>query len=187
MCIRDRARTLACVIDEAAYDRDKDLTTIHASQNENADYWFATTTMLPYGRYVIVEQQPQNMPNKQYEISYPVEVMVPFIPEEGEDKQTPSREYFYHADMGLEDMNQRYGIRLAIESDTIMTDKEQTRYGTGEDVLHVDRNSLTETQLKDYNGQFMSALIPWSVLKPAQFSVGGIDYTPVSYTHLTGD
>ena len=173
----EEARTLACVIDEAAYDRDKDLTTIHASQNKNADYWFATTTMLPYGRYVIVEQQPVDMPNKQYEISYPVEVMVPFIPEDGEDKQTPSREYFYHADMGLEDMNQRYGIRLGIESDTIMTDKEQTRYGTGEDVLHVDRNSLTETQLKDYDGQFMSALIPWSVLKPSQFSVGGLDYT----------
>lgn len=173
----EAAISLARRIDEAAHDKDKDLTTIHASRNENADYWFATTIMLPYGRYVIVEQQPHNMPNKQYEISYPVEVMIPFIPEEGEDKQTPSREYFYHADVGLEDMNERYGIRLGIESDTIMTDPEQTRFGPGEDKLNVDRNSLMGTELQDYDGQFMSALIPWSVLKPSQFSVGGIDYT----------
>jgi len=173
----EEARTLACLIDDAAHDRDKDLTTIHASQNENADYWYATTTMLPYGRYVIVEQQPKDMPNKQYEIEYPVEVMVPFIPEEGEDKQTPSREYFYHAGMGLEAMNQRYGIRLGIESDTTMSDKEHTRYGTGEDVLNVDWNGLMETTLNDYDGQFMAALIPWSVLRPSQLSVGGIEYT----------
>ena len=71
----EAAISLARRIDEEAHDKDKDLTTIHASQNENADYWFATTTMLPYGRYVIVEQQPLNMPNKQYEISYPIEAV----------------------------------------------------------------------------------------------------------------
>lgn len=173
---KESEKNLACMIDETRHDKDRDLTTVHASRNENADYWFAATTMLPYGRYVIVEQQPIEMPNKQYQIAYPVEVMIPFIPEEGEDKQTPSKAYYYDAGMGLEEMNEQHGIRLGLEADSIMTDNEQTRYGVGEDTLHVDRNSLKGTKLQDYDGEFLSALIPWSVLKPTDFNLGGIDY-----------
>lgn len=115
--------SLAIEWDDPRYDMDHDLTTLHASRGGGKDDYWGQSIMLPYGVYVLVEQQPTEIPNKHYRIDKPKEVELPFVPEIDEDgtvhDKNPSPEYFYDAQMTPEELMSRYLIRFNEETHTI--------------------------------------------------------------------
>ena len=90
---------------------DHDLKTLHASRGGGKDDYWGQSIMLPYGVYVLVEQQPTEIPGKHYEIDKPKEVEIPFVPQIDEDgtihDKTPSPEYFYDAELTPEELMER--------------------------------------------------------------------------------
>ena len=88
------------------------------------EYCFAVSESLPYGTYVIAEQQPysaklQDFRNRHYRIDSPKEITVPsvYAAEEGADgSDILSDAYIYESEMGLDAMTERYGIRFGEES-----------------------------------------------------------------------
>lgn len=119
----DMAESLALECDSPKQDRDGDLTTIQAFLGSGVDDYYATSVMLPYGRYLIVEVQPKEIPNKHYQIDYPKEITIPYVPEMNADgtihPDKPSVEYFYDARMSAEEMMKRYHIRFQEETHVI--------------------------------------------------------------------
>ena len=114
---------LAVEWDDPRYDVDHDLKTLHASRGGGKDDYWGQSIMLPYGVYVLVEQQPTEIPGKHYEIDKPKEVELPFVPEIDGDgtvhDKNPSPEYFYDAQMTPEELMDRYLIRFNEETHTI--------------------------------------------------------------------
>lgn len=120
---KDLWTDLAVLWDRKDYDRDKDLTTIHADQGNGMEPYYGTSIMLPYGTYVVVEQIPEELVHKHYKPDYPREVEIPFVPEIEDDKihqDIPSREYLYDCFMTPEEMVKRYGIRFHEENHQIL-------------------------------------------------------------------
>ncbi len=87
------------------------------------DACFGISAALPYGTYVVVEQQPhyaglKDFDNRHYRIDSPKEVVVPSVylatEEEGSDDAL-SAEYIYQSSMTMEEMTGRYGIRFGSE------------------------------------------------------------------------
>lgn len=113
---------LAIWWDDPKNDIDNNLTTLHANKKGTANY-YGRSIMLPYGTYVIVEQQPTGLKNKHYKIDEPKEIILPFIPHMDQDgtvhQEVPSMEYFYNSEMTPEEMMDRYFIRFNEESHTI--------------------------------------------------------------------
>jgi len=114
---------LAVEWDDPRYDVDHDLKTLHASRGGGKDDYWGQSIMLPYGVYVLVEQQPTEIPGKHYEIDKPKEVELPFVPEMDGDgtvhDKNPSPEYFYDAEMTPEELMEQYFIRFNEETHTI--------------------------------------------------------------------
>jgi len=114
---------LAVEWDDPRYDVDHDPKTLHASRGGGKDDYWGQSIMLPYGVYVLVEQQPTEIPGKHYEIDKPKEVELPFVPEMDGDgtvhDKNPSPEYFYDAEMTLEELMEQYFIRFNEETHTI--------------------------------------------------------------------
>ena len=102
---------------------DKDLSTLSADTAAE-EYCFGISASLPYGTYVIAEQQPysaklQDFRNRHYRISDPKEVTVPSVYEtedSGDGRDILSSEYVYDSGMELEEMTGRYGIRFGEDS-----------------------------------------------------------------------
>lgn len=106
---------------------DLDKTTLSADI-EGDDYYFNTSEYLPYGVYVVAEQQPQysnlsDFANRHYEIDKPHEVVVPTVYASFEgSKQIPAElnnYYNYDADMETEEQAAKYQIRFAEEEHVI--------------------------------------------------------------------
>ncbi|XBX07584.1 SpaA isopeptide-forming pilin-related protein [Enterocloster clostridioformis] len=114
---------LAVEWDDPRHDVDHDLKTLHASRGGGKDDYWGQSIMLPYGVYVLVEQQPTEIPGKHYEIDKPKEVEIPFVPQIDEDgtihDKNPSPEYFYDAKLTPEELMERYFIRFNEETHTI--------------------------------------------------------------------
>lgn len=84
-------------------------------------YYFGVSAYLPYGTYVVVEQQPQetvagDLKNRHYRTDEPKEVILPSVYASYEDSQSDPEVwnpyYRYDAGMTAEQMQARYQIRL---------------------------------------------------------------------------
>jgi len=117
------SKDLAVEWDEPGRDKDGDLTTIHAEQGTGVDDYYGTSIPLPYGTYVLVEQQPTTIPTKHYKIDRPQEIILPFVPQTDPDgtihENKESIEYFYDSELTPEQLTDRYNIRFNEETDVI--------------------------------------------------------------------
>lgn len=129
---------LALEWDLEKYDADNDPTTVHANQGGGKDDYWGQSRMMPYGVYVLVEQQPTGIPQKHYAIDAPQEVEIPFIPQVDADgtvhDKLPSTEYLYDKEMTPEELGERYHIRFNEETHVIYAhnhdgDFEVFKYG----------------------------------------------------------
>lgn len=130
--------SLAQEWDLEKYDSDQDLKTVHANRGGGKDDYWGQSRMLPYGVYVLVEQQPIGIPQKHYAIDSPQEVEIPFVPQVDADgtvhDKIPSKEYLYDAQMSPEKLMERYHIRFNEENHIIYAhnndgDFEVFKYG----------------------------------------------------------
>ncbi len=135
--------TYAVEWDTDEYDKDGDLTTLHASENSGSQLYYGTSARLPYGLYVVVEQIPDELVNKHYEIDEPKEIEVPYAPQIDSDgtvhDDTPSGEYVYWASKTPEELAAKYAIRFNEETNVIQAhnndgDYEIYKYGLDWDV-----------------------------------------------------
>ncbi len=109
---------------EADGGRDGDCATLSADlikQNEDDGKWsaYGISEYLPYGEYVIVEQQPYSaalgdFPNRHYKTDAPKEIVVPSVYASGEDSAHPeySSKYIYNAKDTPAELASQYLIRF---------------------------------------------------------------------------
>ncbi len=110
---------------------DRDLTTLSADTlyGDTADsgdgYYFGTSVYLPYGEYVVAEQQPkdaglEDFKNRHYQIDKPREVMLPAVYRDYDGSQASPEVlngyYNYDAFITQPEMERRYKIRFNEES-----------------------------------------------------------------------
>lgn len=116
-------KDLAVEWDLPDQDKDHDRTTIHADQGTGVDDYYAVSAMLPYGTYVLVEQQPTTIPDKHYEIDKPQEITLPRVPEINPDgtvhEGVYSSDYLYDSEMTSDKMREKYFIRFHEETHVI--------------------------------------------------------------------
>jgi uncharacterized surface anchored protein len=147
---------------------DKDLATLSADTlygdvSVSSDgYYFATSKYLPYGTYVVAEQQPKfsnlgDLKNKHYQIDKPREVSLPSVYADYDGSQaTPevTNDYYnYTAVMAQPEMERKYKIRFNEESVNVIKgrnaegDFEVYKYGMDIDNI---RNGVMGTGIGDY-------------------------------------
>lgn len=138
------AESLAIQWDNPEYDTDGDLTTLHANRGGGKDSYYGTSIMLPYGVYVLVEQQPDTIPTKHYEVDTPKEVTLPFVPQIDSDgtvhDKVPSDRFLYDSQMTAEELMERYLIRFNEETHVIYAhnnDGDYMVFKYGQDPDHV--------------------------------------------------
>ncbi len=96
---------------------DGDRTTLSADQQADG-YCYGVSEYLPYGTYVVVEQQPRyaelmDYPNRHYAIDEPKEIVVPSIYEGDENSgETLSGMYIFRKEMSPEELTEQYEIRF---------------------------------------------------------------------------
>ena len=116
-------KNLAVEWDLPDQDKDHDRTTIHADQGTGVDDYYAASAMLPYGTYVLVEQQPTTIPDKHYEIDKPQEITLPRVPKIDPDgtvhEGVDSSDYLYDSEMTPDKMREKYFIRFHEETHVI--------------------------------------------------------------------
>lgn len=110
---------------------DKDDTTLSAdtlfgdTNNSGEGYYFATSEYLPYGDYVVVEQQPryarlEDFKNKHYQIDKPREVTLPAVYKDYAGSQSSpevlNSYYNYDAAASQPEMERKYKIRFNEET-----------------------------------------------------------------------
>lgn len=100
--------------------KDRDKATVSADLEEESHYC-GTSLYLPYGTYVIAEQQPryaelEDLPNRHYQIDRPKELALPSVYTDYEASlsypEGMSGYYVYDAKMTPEEMTQKYLIRF---------------------------------------------------------------------------
>ncbi len=107
---------------EADGGADGDASTVSADQ-EGGEAYSGISSALPYGSYVIVEQQPRyagllDLPNRHYRIDSPKEVLVPSVymqEEGGGSDDAMSERYIYNSSLPMDEMEKQYGIRFGTE------------------------------------------------------------------------
>lgn len=152
---------------EAGGGRDGDRTTLSAdtlqgdNDNTSAGYYYASSAMLPYGVYVVAEQQPedtaQDYKNRHYRIDRPKELVLPSAYEsyEGSQQDTEPLNPYYNYDSGMSqaEMERKYKIRFNEEAAHVIKgrnaqgDFEVYKYGLS---LKNIRNGVTGTGQADY-------------------------------------
>lgn len=131
--------------EEAAGGADRDYTTVSADiqGKENGAEYYGISAMLPYGTYVVVEQQPkyaslEDFKNRHYETDKPKEVELPAVYQDEQGAQTSpgtlDSDYVYKASMAASEQEKRYQIRFLEESHVIQAhssrgDFEIYKYG----------------------------------------------------------
>ncbi|WP_097006362.1 hypothetical protein [Lacrimispora amygdalina] len=102
---------------------DDDYTTLRVSEtDEEKGYYYSVSSYLPYGTYVIVEQQPgridgkvNDFSNKSFKIDNPKEVTIPTLFEGNESNDTfdnYNTKYFYNPAKVPEELAKEYYIRF---------------------------------------------------------------------------
>lgn len=129
--------------------RDHDKTTLSADmlqgeeETDSAGYYYGVSEYLPYGTYVIAEQQPryaelEDLPNRHYRTDSPKRISLPEVYEDGEASQNHpealNRYYEYPAADTPEELASKYKIRFQEESGIIKArnysgDFEVFKYG----------------------------------------------------------
>ena len=158
---------------------DGDNTTLSADTNfgDDSGYYFGTSLYLPYGTYVVVEQQPryadlEDFKNKHYETDKPREVELPSVYASYADSQSRPEVrnpyYNYNADMAQGEMERKFRIRFNEESHVI---KGHNHYGDfevykyGQDIDRItngvpraagsgDYFALTQSEYKPYKNYY---------------------------------
>ena len=141
---------------------DNDLKTLSADtafgalNNDGDGYYFGLSVYLPYGTYVVAEQQPrydslEDFKNKHYQIDKPREVVLPSVYADYDGSQASPEVlndyYAYNASMSLPEMEWKYKIRFAEEALNIIKgrnaegDFEVYKYGINID--SVDNGAST--------------------------------------------
>ena len=116
--------------DAADGGEDSDPATLNAS-DENGTYFYGVSAYLPYGTYVVAEQQPtKELANKHYKTDRPKEIQVPSVYEAGTNTNpvaTLDPHYQYDAGMALTDQAkaENYLIRFGEEWDKNGGDQRQ--------------------------------------------------------------
>lgn len=168
---------------EADGGADQDKTTLSAdmlqedTQTDTDGYYYGISEYLPYGTYVVVEQQPRyaqlgDFKNKHYAIDQPREVELPAVYESydgsGQYPEVLSSYYRYQADMPLEEMAAKYQIRFHEENHVVYAhshygDFEIYKYGQDIDRLNNnipeapgagDYFALTQAEYKPYKNYY---------------------------------
>lgn len=112
---------------EAEGGTDRDKTTLSADQKEEGQC-FGISSYLPYGTYVVVEQQPMyaelgDFKNRHYGTDRPKELVIPSVYESDEDTarvpETMSRLYTYRKEQSAQEQAGNYRIRFQQESHVI--------------------------------------------------------------------
>ncbi len=148
--------------------RDNDLTTLSAdtlhgtADNTSEGYYYGTSARLPYGTYVVVEQQPkyaglEDFKNRHYQMDKPKEVFLPSVYASYEgSQQSPeiTNDYYnYSSSMAQNEQERRYKIRFNEEALHLIKgrnaegDFEVYKYGMDIDSI---RNGVTGTGMGDY-------------------------------------
>lgn len=146
---------------------DRDTTTLSAdtlfgeAEADSAGYYFGISEALPYGTYVIAEQQPRytdlnDFANKHYEIDEPKEVTLPSVYESYEATQAQpevlNSYYRYNVSDTPEELAAKYNIRFNEEAHVIRAhnaDGDFEVYKHGLSVNHV-RNGSQRAETGDY-------------------------------------
>lgn len=157
---------------------DQDLTTLSANtlygsaDGSSEGYYFATSEYLPYGTYIVAEQQPKeanlgDLKNKHYQIDKPREVTLPSVYADYESSQASQEEmnhyYNYSAGMTLPEMERKYKIRFKEENVNVIKgrnaqgDFEVYKYGLD---LGSIKNGVEGTGSGDYFALSQSPLKP---------------------------
>jgi hypothetical protein len=158
---------------------DKDLTTLSADtlygdvSGSSDGYYFATSKYLPYGTYVVAEQQPKfsnlgDLKNKHYQIDKPREVSLPSVYADYDGSQaTPevtNNYYNYSAIMTQPEMESKFKIRFNEENVNVIkgrnADGDFEVYKYGMDIDNI-RNGVTGTGSGDYFALSQNAFKPY--------------------------
>lgn len=162
---------------DAGGGNDRDAATL------SADVWeqncsLGTSVYLPYGIYVIVEQQPQvdalgDFRNKHFRVEKPREVILPAVYAEKdapeEESESLHAHYRYDAEMTSEQMEREYRIRYQEESRMIEAhgdtgDFAVYPYGENAEVGSSLDGVRTMTGIQTaYDGVYAPMLVPWSL------------------------
>ena len=120
---------------EADGGEDQDPDTVCADRKAGTEgeegYYYGLSAYLPYGTYVIVEQQPvKELANKHYQIDRPREIQVPSVYEAGSNTGAAAklnRKYLYDADQSLNDQaaEGNFLIRFGEEWDQNASDQRE--------------------------------------------------------------
>lgn len=159
--------------------KDTDKTTLSANTlygdvaNGSDGYYFANSEYLPYGTYVVVEQQPkydnlEDFKNKHYQIDKPREVILPSVYENHDGAQASPEVtnpyYNYDANITQPDMERKYKIRFNEEAMHLIKgrnaegDFEVYKYGM--DIDNID-NGVTGAAAGDYYALTQSEFKPY--------------------------
>ncbi len=166
---------------------DKDGSTLSAdSLCAEGDGYYGISAYLPYGTYVVAEQQPKysgseystnlkDFKNKHYQIDQPKEVSLPAVydgyVDSGASLEAPNGYYCYDASMLQSEMERKYRIRFNQESHVILAhnhhgDFEIYKYGMDvrqisndvpESVGNQDYFALTQDPYKPYKNYYNRA------------------------------
>jgi len=147
---------------------DKDLTTLSAdtlfgdTAGNSGGYYFATSKYLPYGTYLVAEQQPKysnlgDLKNKHYQIDKPREVSLPSVYADYNGSQVApevtNNYYNYSAGTTQPEMESKYKIRFNEERVNIIkgrnADGDFEVYKYGMDIDNI-RNGMTGAGSGDY-------------------------------------
>ncbi|MBS5064248.1 MAG: cell wall protein, partial [Hungatella hathewayi] len=152
--------------------------TLYGDAADNSEgYYFGTSAYLPYGTYIVAEQQPryadlEDFKNRHYQIDKPKEVTLPSVYADYAGSQASpevmNRYYHYSAVLPLAQMEQKYHIRFNEEAPHVIHgrnadgDFEVYKYGLninairngGEGAGAGDYYSLTQDEWKPYKNYY---------------------------------
>lgn len=189
--------------------KDKDPTTLSADMlwgekdNTSEGYYFGNSFYLPYGTYVVVEQQPkydqlEDFKNRHYQIDRPKEVTLPAVYNSYEGSQsspeTMNGYYNYNPAITQTEMEKRYKIRFneemaqAIKGRNADGDFEVYKYGMDIDQIRNgeaepgtgDYFALTQDEFKPYKNYYNSQDDRTTGDVPYYLSEGASGRVPVS-------
>ena len=119
---KEQLNSLAISWDKSEKDTDGDPKTLSAEIGSGKEAYAGISIMLPYGRYVIVEQVPSELVNKHYELDEPKEIDLPFVPEIENGNvhdDIAAKDYIYRASYTPEELVEKFQIRFNEESEVI--------------------------------------------------------------------
>ena len=110
---------------------DKDITTLNANKLDQATkLYYNTSVYLPYGDYIVVEQEPTKFENKHYTVQKPQEISVPTVYKENTEELNDKYNYDSRIKPDGEDgMTGKYQIRFNEEiSENKREDDDERNY-----------------------------------------------------------